>query len=148
MWVYLRIVLVTKRYETFEHTADIGIAAEADSLGELYEALGEGLADFIVPRSQVGPREMRTVELSAEDAEALAVDFLTAVMNLLQAERFAVASVTVRDASEHHVTALVAGEPYDPTRHEINTEVKAVTYHQLKVANEGGRWVGRVILDL
>ena len=28
------------------------------------------------------------------------------------------------------------------------TEIKAVTYHQLKVAREGDQWVARVFVDL
>jgi len=40
------------------------------------------------------------------------------------------------------------GEPLDPARHEVRTEVKAVTYHALAVARRDGGWAGRVILDL
>lgn len=139
---------MTKHYATFEHTADIGIEAAGDTLGELYEGLAEGLADFICDRRQAEPREMRVLNVQAEDAEALAVDFLSAVMNLVQTSRFMVHSVTATQACEYCVEAQIAGEPYDPQRHELHTEVKAVTYHQLKVERQGDQWIGRVILDL
>ena len=137
-----------KHYENFEHTADIGIAAWGDSAGELYEALAEGLAEFVCPRPTVAVTSEHELAVSAEDAEALAVDFLSAVLNVIQADRFMVARVRVVDADEHRVTATLLGEPYDPTRHEIHTEVKAVTYHLLSVKQEAGRWNGRVVLDL
>jgi len=137
-----------KHCENFEHTADVGIAAWGDSIGELYEALAEGLAEFICHRPTVSATQEREISVQAEDAEALAVDFLSEVLNLIQTDRFMVAAVRVADADEHHVTATLLGEPYDPAQHEIHTEVKAVTYHLLKVAREAGRWTGRVVLDL
>ena len=39
-------------------------------------------------------------------------------------------------------------EPYDPERHPLRTELKAVTYHQLEVARDGDEWTGRVIFDV
>ena len=139
---------MAKHCETFDHTADMGLAAEADTLAELFEALAEGLADVICPRGQVAAVEVRDVRVAAGDVEALAVDFLCEVMAAVQEGRFAVASVRVERIDETAVAARLAGEPYDPARHELSTEVKAVTYHQLKIAREGARWTGRVILDL
>ena len=133
---------------TFEHPADVGLEATADTLAELYAAMAEALADFICPRSGVQARQRRTISVQAEDAEALAVDFLSAVAGVIQTDRFAVASVDVTGATQNAVEAQIAGEALDPGRHDIHTEVKAVTYHLLKVAHEHGRWTGRVILDL
>jgi SHS2 domain-containing protein len=139
---------MAKECHTFDHPADVGLAARADSLGELLEALAEGLADLICPRETVRPVESREVVVRAEDREALAHDFLSAVLAEIQEKRFLVASVTVRQVSDTEVLAEIRGETYDPARHDIRAEVKAVTYHQLKVAGEGDAWVGTVILDL
>ena len=139
---------MAKHCETFDHTADVGLAARADSLGELLEALAEGLANLICPIDQVQPAHVRQVSADSEDAEALAVDFLVEVMNLIQVDHFPVRSARVLEASATRVRAELYGEPYDPARHAIEHEVKAVTYHQLTIAQQAGQWVGRVILDL
>ncbi len=139
---------MAKHCETFDHTADVGLAARADTLGELFEALAEGLADVICPRGQVRASQSRLITVEAEDVEAMAVDFLGEVMAAMQTERFMLTKCRVREISPAAVKAELAGEPYDPARHEILTEVKAVTYHQLKIAREGRVWVGRVILDI
>ena len=139
---------MAKHCETFDHTADVGLAARADTLGELLEALAEGLCDQLCPRGQVAPSERRRIAVQAEDVEALAVDFLSQVLWAVQTDRFAVAAVQVGQCDETSAAAELTGEPYDPDRHELIGEIKAVTYHQLKVAREGDGWVGRVILDL
>ncbi len=137
-----------KHCETFDHTADVGLDAWGDTLGELFQVLAEGLIDVICPRTQAVPTEHRTISVSAEDLEALAVDFLSEIAFILQTDRFAIASVSVGSIGENEVEAEIAGERYDPNRHEFNTEVKAVTYHQLTLKREGERWTGRVILDV
>jgi SHS2 domain-containing protein len=134
--------------QTFEHTADVGIEAWGASLGELMEALGEALADFICPVRSVSPRSVRPVEVQAEDVEALAVDWLGALLNLVQVDRFMVSSIRLRGADENCLAGEIEGEEFAPDRHEIAHEVKAVTYHQLKIERSSGRWHGRVILDI
>lgn len=139
---------MAKAYETFDHTADVGLAASADTVEELFEALAEALADFICPIKQVAGARQRHLTVRAEDIEVLAVDFLSAVLNVIQTEHYMVAAVRVAPVKDNVISAELMGEVYDASRHEIHTEVKAVTYCQLKIAHEKGRWIGRVVLDL
>ena len=139
---------MARHCETFDHTADVGLAARADTLGELMAALAEGLTDVLCERSAVRPAHRRELRVEAEDVEALAVDFLSAVLVAFDVDHFLAAEVNVSAASETTLAAELRGETYDPARHELKDEVKAVTYHQLRVARDGGEWTGRVILDL
>ncbi len=139
---------MAKSHQTIEHAADIGIEARADSLEELLEALAEGLAELVCPPATVSPRQTRPLAVTAEDAEVATVDFLNALLRLIQVDHFMVARVRVQQAAAGAVSAEVAGELYEASRHEWAREVKAVTYHRLKVAREGDRWSGRVICDL
>lgn len=138
---------MAKHWQTIEHTADLGLAARADSLAELFEALAEGLAEQICPSQTVAETDSKTVSAQAENVEFLAVDFLSRLLGLFHLERFLVARVRVEQISESAVRAEVTGQTYDPARHELGTEIKAVTYHQLQIARSGGKWRGRVILD-
>lgn len=139
---------MAKGGETFEHTADIGIKAWGDTREELYEALAEALAELICPRRQVGSRDSRRLVIDSRDPGALAVDFLTAMLSVAQAERMCFADVAVQQATDTHLEATVRGERADPSRHDLGAEIKAVTYHMLEVRRDGTRWTGRVLLDL
>ena len=139
---------MARQCRTFEHTADMGLEARADSLGELFEALGEGLAEVVCSREQVASAQRWPLAVSAEDTEAMAVDFLSAVLNVIQTDRFMVRDVVVASAGGNAIVAELRGEPFDPLRHAIAREVKAVTYHQLRIAPEGSQWIGRVVLDV
>ena len=139
---------MSKQIKIIDHTADVGLEARADSLGELFEALAEGLAGLICPREAMAAAQSRDVAVRAEDVEALAVDFLTAVLNIIQTRHFMVARVKVAQIDSNRVVATLHGEPYQPQQHEIGMEIKAVTYHQLRIAQQGGGWIGTVILDI
>ena len=134
--------------ETFDHTADVGLAARADSPAELLEALAECMCDQVCPRKNVAPENKRTIAVEAPDFEALTVDFLEAVLGAIQIDRFAVASVKAGLVTQTSVVAELQGTDLDPGRHEILTEIKAVTYHELEVVQRDGQWTARVILDL
>ena len=137
-----------KHCRTFEHTADVGLEARADTLAELFEAMGEGLAEVICPRCEVKRQKTLQIRVASENVESLLVDFLSEILRLFNLEKFLVARVSVERIDEMSVAAKVGGEPYEPARHELGDEIKAVTYHQLKVAREGDKWTGRVILDV
>ena len=50
--------------------------------------------------------------------------------------------------TDHALQARVAGEQLDYDRHEIFTEVKAVTYHHLYIMEANQGWEAQVIFDL
>ena len=139
---------MTRHCRTFEHTADVGLEASADNLGELFEAMGEGLADVICPRRSVKKQKTLQIRAESENVETLLVDFLAELLGLFNLEKFLIAGVKVERIDETSVAAEVVGEIYDPVRHELDDEIKAVTYHKLKVVREGDKWTGRVILDI
>jgi SHS2 domain-containing protein len=46
------------------------------------------------------------------------------------------------------LTGKAWGEPLDRTRHEPAHEVKAITYHGLKVEQMADGWLAEVIVDI
>ncbi|MCD4699672.1 MAG: archease [Phycisphaerae bacterium] len=139
---------MTKHCRSFEHTADMGLEARADTLAELFEAMGEGLAEVICPRREVKRQRALQIRVESENVESLLVDFLAELLGLFNLEKFLISGVSVERINETSVACEVVGENYDPSRHELGDEIKAVTYHRLKVARQDTGWVGTVILDV
>ena len=50
--------------------------------------------------------------------------------------------------SPSYLEATVETVPFDPNVYEVLSEIKAVTYHQIEVAQKSGHWEARVIFDL
>jgi SHS2 domain-containing protein len=137
-----------RRYGSFPTTADVGIWARGSTAAQLFEGLGLALFARMTDLRQVRPREERTVTASGPDPPALAVAYLTQLLNLQQADSFIGRSIRARPVGSPptSVLATVAGEPFDPARHKSKVEVKAVTMHRLEIDLARGR--ARVILDI
>lgn len=139
---------MTPPYETFEHTADVGIEARGDSLEELFASAAAGMLSLLIDPAGVRESERRRVRVEAGDLEGLLVDWLNELLVLLNADGFVPAAVIVTEVSEPGaLVAEVAGEPVDPARHQFRMDVKAATYHQVQV-RRNAEWRARVILDV
>ena len=135
-------------YETFEHTADLGLRIRAADLNALFAEAGKALFSAIVDDlSTVEPRERIDVRLASDDLEYLLFDWLKELLYLFDTEHLLLGrfEVTVADCS---LEAVTWGEPMDLTRHTMLHEVKAITYHALKVQKAADGWLAEVIVDI
>ncbi len=90
----------------------------------------------------------REVRAEGEDLEELLVAFLGELLYLHDAEGLLFRRARVLEGPDRQVRAEVLGEPFDPGRHRIERQIKAVTYHGLRVQKTRGAWRATVILDI
>lgn len=119
-------------YNTFEHTADVGIEARGATLEEAFANAARGMFSVIVDGSDIAAREKREVSLEAtEDDEQLLVDWLSELLYIHDVEGLVFDSFDVTLGDGLH--AVARGEPYSRETHGYGTEIKAVTYHLLDI---------------
>ncbi|MBI3586075.1 MAG: archease [Ignavibacteriales bacterium] len=135
-------------FHIIEHPADIGIEACGNSLKDVFEFTALGLISVIVEPTTVDPIEQRFVRLVASDAENLLVKWLSEVLYLYDGQNFLMADVSIEHISTNELEAVITGEPVNERKHEFKLDVKAITYHQLKVVQEKENWLVRVFLDI
>jgi SHS2 domain-containing protein len=135
-------------FDTFEHTADIGLAARGGTLEELFANAALGLVDLMINPSGLRDAMRVDVAVSAQDRDALLVAWLNELLYLLDSRGFLPRRCRIVRMTDTELTAELWGERVDPGRHVLRRLVKAATYHGLRVAQQDGRWEARVILDL
>jgi SHS2 domain-containing protein len=135
-------------YETFEHTADLGLRVWADELNTLFTDAAGGLFSMIVPDSE-SVRPSLSVEIAVEggDSELLLFDWLNELLYIYEVRRLLLCQFKI-ELGPSGLVAKAAGEPIDPSRHVLDHEVKAITYHGLKLEQKNGRWLAEVIVDI
>jgi SHS2 domain-containing protein len=135
-------------YETFDHTADLGLRIRAADLNTLFAEAGLALQSVLVEDlGAVQPVRRLDVRLPADDLEYLLFDWLKALLYHFDTEKLLLCrfDVHVGDAG---LEAAAWGEPLDAGRHELAHEVKAITYHELKVEKTAAGWLAEVIVDI
>ena len=141
-------------FETFDHTADIGLEVRGESLADLLETAARGVFSIMLDD---GPHEV-AVEADVasapdpslgDDAAELVVCWLQELLYRFELEHLVPLEFDFAEAGPARVRARVGFGRFDPKRHRAGTEVKAVTYHELAV-REGadGAWSARFILDV
>lgn len=136
-------------YETFEHTADLGLRVRAASLKELFAEAGRGLFSLIVANlDDVRPVEEVSLAVVGEELDLLLFDWLNELLYLFESRRLVLVEFSLT-ATSSSVQATARGEVFDPARHQPEHEVKAITYHELKVDKQpDGTWLAEVIVDI
>ena len=135
-------------YEIFEHTADLGLRVRAATLPELMADAGRGLFAMVVDDiASVQPAVMREFHISGDDRTYLLFDWLNELLYVCDTERLAFSEYDVQ-MTDDGLAATVRGEPLDPTRHHLTHEIKAITYHGLRVEETGDGWLAEVIVDI
>ncbi len=134
---------------SFDHTADLGLAVEAPDLDALFETAAEALFDAIVGLDAIVAREEVVIETegAVDDADLL-VRFLSELLFLHDARDWLFGEFRVERRGPGRLRAVARGERLDPQRHAIARQVKAVTYHGLKLERHDGGFRARLVLDL
>jgi SHS2 domain-containing protein len=137
-----------ERYRTFDHTADLGLEIYGRDEKELFSNAAFALFDTITDIDGVSITEKRTVAVEGLDREDLLVNFMRGILSLYHIEGFLTGRFVIRELNEHSLSGEAEGEIFDPKKHGINTEIKAVTYHQVEIAPTSDGFMGRVICDV
>jgi SHS2 domain-containing protein len=135
-------------YELFEHTADLGLRVSGPDLETVFADAARGLFSMIVPDLD-SVRLLNEASFSIEEMalDLLLFDWLNELLYVYETRRLLLAGfhVTVADGL---LRGTARGEPLDRKRHALDHEVKAITYHGLKLERTDKLWLAEIIVDI
>jgi len=134
-------------FREFDHTGDLGIIVEAPSRAELFARATIAMAWLMVERGGVRALERREIAVRADSNADRLHDLLAAALNLFMIDGFIWCNATAVE-NDGEVVAALLGECFDPARHQLITEIKAVTYHRLAIEHDRGGWHATVVFDI
>lgn len=142
-------------FETFEHTADLGLRVFAASLSDLYAESGLALFSVLVEDIETVQCQTKShfridkdTAVSDQQWQAhLLVDWLGELLFVFETEHYLFAKFETR-LTDTALEVDAWGEKIDPDRHELVLDIKAITYHGLAVREIEGQFQAEVIVDL
>jgi SHS2 domain-containing protein len=135
-------------FEILEHPSDLGIEARGATMAEAFRNAALGLVSVIAGSSKITSCEERVISLVALDRENLLVRWLTEILFLYDAEKFLTADAKFEIINNTSLKATILGQKYDSMKHELNLDIKAITYHKLMVEKLDDIWIARVFVDI
>ena len=140
---------MARPHEFFDHTADIGVTVYGSTLADLFRnaalAMYEAMGRFT--KAESGKR--RTLDLRAPALEDLLHDWLAELLYEVETNHILYDEIGIDPLTPDHLTAILRGGPIDFSRSQATEEIKAVTYHQLRVEQlPDATWRATVIFDV
>jgi SHS2 domain-containing protein len=146
-------LILDKRFEFLEHTADLYVAAYGESLEEAFENAAAAMFEGMTELDKIKPQVEDKLEVEGHDKQALLYNWLEALLLKFETEnklysRFKIAHIE-KTSTGLKLTARIKGELFDPNHHLSKVGVKAVTYHQMEIAENKKQGVTiKFILDI
>ncbi len=131
-------------------TGDAAFEAEGRTLEELFRESAIATFEVMVDTESVEPRITREVELKNEAVDGLLFDWLSELVYLKDAEAvlFCRFNLKIRRNEVYELKARVSGDNINQEKHDLRSDVKAITYHMFEVKKTEEKWIARVILDI
>ncbi len=135
------------KYKILEHTADVGIEARGKTLKEAFENAASGMLSIMIDPEKVLEKESYSLKVKGKDEKELLVAFLSELLYKYEVNDILPKRVKISFLTDQELRAEVKGEKIDLKKHTIDTQIKAVTYHQLAIEKDKD-WKIRVIFDI
>lgn len=139
-----------KNYEYLYHIADAKFRAYGSTLEVAFENAALAMFNVMIDTEKLKCEKSLEIEVESPDIETLLTDWLSELLYLFEVEgivfsKFRVDKIEKKE-SGYSLSGEASGETLDLLRHKFDTQVKAVTYHELEIKKDDGFYV-QVIVD-
>jgi SHS2 domain-containing protein len=132
-------------WEEVDHTADWALHVWGEDLRSLFENAARGMVSLMEGvADQVQTPVERSLMLEAPDLEILLVNWLAALLTIIEDEGIVFSAISVEDISDLSLRARVVGRPGG----ECKKYIKAVTFHNLSVSRTAEGYETTVVFDV
>ncbi len=138
-------------FELFEHKADAGVRGVGKSKEEAFAECAKAMFSVMADLKKIGSEEKFDVEIETNDLESLLVDFLNHLLYLRDVNEMLFSRFDLyitNDGGGWKLRGRAFGEKINKEKHGIKSDVKAASYHQLKVVEKNGKWLAQCVVDV
>lgn len=137
-----------EKFNVLDISGDVGLTAFGNSVQEAFVNAAIGMYSLITGLDAVATTQTIDVSVESHSPDGLLVSWLNELIFHFDAYGFIGKKIDIKEFSEKQISATVAGEEFDPERHEGKLLIKAATYHKLRIEKKDERWEISVIFDI
>lgn len=136
---------MVKKFEFFEHTADVKFRAYGTSLEKAFENAALALKQ-VINEKKVKPSIRKKIKIKAKDLKSLLYHFLEEFLFLFDSENFLLSKVKVKIKIKE---MMLEAETFGDKDSFINEGgVKAITYNEMEIGKEKNINYVQVVIDV
>ena len=145
-----------KDFELIDHTADLEIHVFGATVEELFcnalygmfQSIKPDIAGCEIKNDRIICKELprhHEIKIESPDRDALLIDFLSQALYLSDVHNEAYFEATIHALSDTMIHATIHGVPITGF---ANVEIKAVTYHDVRIQKKDGLWQTNIVFDI
>ncbi|MER3446769.1 MAG: hypothetical protein C4291_07970 [Candidatus Dadabacteria bacterium] len=135
-------------YEILDHTADICVRVYGRSLDDLLRNAARAMMELITDREKVDPSQEIEFKARGETDEEILVHWLDEILFIHHVKKMVFRNFESHPVSKTEIQGKAIGENIDMERHEIRLDIKAATYHNLKIERVDDRLKVDIVFDI
>ena len=137
-----------KTYELIEHTADVGVKVKGNDLKGLFKNAASAMFDIISEKKEPAQAKQTKIKIEqeADNLEELFINWLNELLSLSAAKELIFSDFKINKIDKNTLKAQAIGE--DTGNYEVKTEIKAATYHELRIQKVKTGWQAELIFDV
>lgn len=131
--------------------SDAMVEAYGRTLGEAFANSARALVNIVCDVSKIDLGKRITIQTTGFDLVSLLYNWLEKVLMALLVDNLALAKFQVmieRRKGSYYLSSACGGETFVERKHHYKVEVKAITYHEMKVTRSKGKFVVQFLADL
>ncbi len=146
-------MLIMRKFEISDKytMADLGLDIFGDSLEELFICGAEGMFDIILGGRQVVVDNQIEIKIRSKSIEQLMVDWLSEVLYLFDARHLIAGSFALKinkAGPDFLLQGRIGTARFDPLKDWADYDIKAVTYHRLRIKQQDKMYQCHIVFDL
>jgi SHS2 domain-containing protein len=142
---------VMGNFTIIDHTADIAVEVSATSLWDLFEEGGKALVSLVVDGFQYSFFRKKKLKYSARSHEELLVAFLNDLNFFLMVKKWIFEKIIKFELQQNQhcleLSLVITGSKFNLQTVSFQMEIKAVTFHNLKISKSGDNYKAILIFD-
>lgn len=132
------------KYEILEHTADLKIRAFGRLLEELFNNILAAMVEATKPIIINQTASVEEIKIKAENLENLLIDFLSEVIYQTDLNDVVYTKAEFKKITEKGLEGKIFGQKIKT----FETEIKAITWHELEIKKINNLWQATVVFDV
>ena len=142
---------MTGGYKYLEHVTDAYIEAYGDSIEEAFSYAAKATINVMFEIKDIKGKDRIKFNLEGADYCDLLFNWLERILLLIAIDNKIMSDFEIKISKsglKYQLTGWGTTESIDLEKHGYKTEIKGVTYHEMKVIQECEKYKVRFILDL
>lgn len=139
-------------FKLIDHTADVAVIVEGNSLEEIFISACQAWKFVTIDSVSEKIESSKKLIFNSSNYEILLSDLLTELNFQLLIKKWvfiSIKNILLQELnSSIQLEVEIFGEKFDPNKHHIKEEIKAVTFHQMKIEKVDNHFETKIIFDI